>query len=158
MQHTIFKILSFLLLPVLMGAGCQKEYLEEDVLIPAEFYKFADFGCEHHIWHLKMGHTNNYYIINSQEELEKYITTDCLPQIDFSEYIIILGSKSFAAGASLLHEKVEANNEELVYTVTFLTDNSAVAAGAKYHIVVPMPYNKDIKVVEVIKDDNEHHR
>ncbi len=154
MKHKIFRILSLFLLPVLMGAGCEKEDLEAEaaLLMPTEFYKFSDFDGDDSSWHLKGGYANSFYIVNSEEELKKYIVSDCMPEIDFSEYIVILGIKSFASGASLLNETVEENDAELIYTVDFSTDFTMVALGVKYHVVVPMPYNKDIKVVEVVRE------
>ena len=157
MKRTILKTSFILLLPIaigisLMGAGCEKEE-EAGEFIEKEFFKFSDFGCEYEPWHLKPGYVNNHYIITSQQELEKYINSDCIPQIDFNEYFVIIGSKGFSTGVSLFDEKVEENNKKIVYTITFLTDLTMVASGAKYHAVIKKPSNKkEIKVVEIIKD------
>jgi hypothetical protein len=76
-----------------------------------------------------------------------------MPQIDFNEYVVIIGSKSFSTGVSLFDEKVEENNKKIVYTITFLTDLTMVASGAKYHAVLKKPSDKkEIKVVEIVKD------
>jgi len=148
-----YKILTLFLLPFLMGAGCQKdeEILEELEFVPIVIQKFADFGCEHQSWKIKAGYANDYYIINSAEDLNKYIEYECKPDIDFSKYIVILGNKGFSTGTSLVSEKVEENNVELVYTLTFSKGFSMDAPSVKYHIVIPIPYNKDIKLVEVVE-------
>ncbi len=143
----------FLLLLV-TGAGCRKEK-EED---PEEFeekqiLKFSDFGCSNQHWYIKPGYVNNHYIINSQQELEKRVTTDCTPQIDFSKFIVLIGSRASTSGILLYNEKLEENNAEIVYTVTFLTQISAVAHGIQYHAVINKPVvNKKFRIVEIVKD------
>ena len=153
MKHEILNItIILLLLPIMMGAGCEDDIQIEDFEVK-EFLKFSDFGCENHTWNLKPGNNNNYYIIESQDELIKYIQGECMPQIDFNKYFVIIGSKSFTTGASLFAEKVEENNVEIVYTVTFQTDFSRVIGGVKYHVVLKKANSKkDIKVIEVVKD------
>ena len=152
MKTTILKISAFLLLFSLIGAGCEKEE-EIGAFSEKEFLKFSDFGCENSAWNFKPGYYNNYYTINSTQELSNYINSDCIPQIDFNEYFVIIGSKSFTTGVSLFDEKVEENNIEIVYTITFLTDDTFVASGAKYHAVIKKPSGKkEIKVVEIVKD------
>jgi len=146
---------SFLLLlplcAVMLAFGCEKE--EDEELTEIELLKFSDFGCENYTWNFKPGYSNNYYIINSQQELSNYINSDCMPQIDFNEYVVIIGSKSFTTGVSLFDEKVEGNNKKIVYTITFLKNDATVASGAKYHAVIKKPSNKkEIKVVEIVKD------
>jgi hypothetical protein len=144
-----------LLLPlcvVLLGAGCEKDE-EIGIFSEKEFLKFSDFGCENSVWNFKAGYSNNYYTINSQQELSNYININCIPQINFNEYFVIIGSKSFTTGVSLFDEKVEENNKEIVYTITFLTDDTFVASGAKYHAVIKRPSEKkEIRVVEIVKD------
>lgn len=146
-------VITLLLLPfcaALLGTGCEKE--EDEELTEIELLKFSDFGCENYTWNFKPGYSNNYYIINSQQELINYINSDCMPQIDFNEYVVIIGSKSFTTGVSLFDEKVEENNKKIVYTITFLTDLTMVASGAKYHAVIKTSDKKEIKVVEIVKD------
>ena len=143
-----------LLLPLcvaLFGSGCEKE--EDEELTEIELLKFSDFGCENYSWNFKPGYYDNYFVISSQQELSNYINSDCTPQIDFNEYVVIIGSKSFTTGVSLFEEKVEENNKKIVYTITFLTDFTMVASSAKYHAVIKKTSDKkEIKVIEIVKD------
>ncbi len=93
------------------------------------------------IWQLKTEFQNNYFIFNSEKELKKHISYNCSPEIDFSKYIIIIGSKGFVSGASLMSEIVEENNHELIYMLTFSASYTMVASDVKYHIVIPLLYN-----------------
>ena len=123
------------MLACFVGAGCEKEDKTGE-FSSKELFKFSDFGCENLIWNFKAGYSNNYYVINSQQELNIYISSDCNPQIDFNKYFVIIGSKSFTTGVSLLDEKVEENNKEIVFTISFLTHLTTVAQGIKYHAVI----------------------
>jgi hypothetical protein len=150
----LFTIFLFLLplCVILFGTGCEED---EGEFLEIEFLKFNDFGCENFTWNFKTGYYNNYYVINSQIELNRYINSECIPQIDFKEYVVLIGSKSFTSGVYLIHEKVEENNKVIVYTITFLTDDTTVPSGAKYHAVIKKPTGKKvIKVVEIVKDHN----
>ncbi|MCD6597243.1 MAG: hypothetical protein J7L04_06120 [Bacteroidales bacterium] len=153
MKYKILKLGFFLALFNFVGTACVNVDVKPTKLEEQEFWKFSDFGCENHTWNLNPGYVNNHYVVETQDALKKYIQGDCTPQIDFNKYFVIIGSKSFSTGASLLVEKVEENNVEIVYTVTFLTDLTQVAVGVKYHIVLKKPSSKkEIKVVEVVKN------
>ncbi|MGQ7868297.1 hypothetical protein [Sunxiuqinia sp. sy24] len=152
MKTISLKIGTFLMLFALMGAGCEKENtIENEDLMPVEVFKFSDFGCENIPWHLKQGYANNHYVITSQQELEKYVEIDCSPQIDFTKYIVILGSKSFTTGATIYSESVEESSSKTKYTITFLTDISTVAIGLSYHVVIKKTLGEDVKNIEVIE-------
>jgi hypothetical protein len=157
MENIILKTAIGFLVLFMMGTGCEKEK-EKD---PGEFtekqiLKFSDFGCSNIF--LKPAYIRNYhnhYVVTSQKSLEKYTytTSDCIPQIDFSKYIVIIGSRGFSTGVSLYNEKAEENNVEIVYTVTFLTNDATVALGIQYHAVIEKPSGqKNIRVVEIVKD------
>ena len=155
MKSTRLRLLAPLLLflPLcflLLGAGCNDddgEYTE------IEFFKFSDFGCENdNQWSLNTGYYDDNYIITSQEEFEEVVNMKCSVDINFSKYTLLIGSKTFATGASLYDEKVEENNSEIVYTVTFLPDDSQVALGVTYYVIIENPSEKDIRIEEAFKE------
>lgn len=153
MKTTFFKTSCILCFFSLAVCGCEKSD-ENQEFSEKKFFKFSDFGCENIPWHLKQGFANNHYVITSQQELEKYIEIDCSPQIDFTKYIVILGSKSFTTGATIYNESIEESSSKIIYTVTFLTDISTVAIGLSYHVVIkktPEEGDKNIKFIENIK-------
>jgi hypothetical protein len=152
-QHASFLLL-LLLCVVLLGAGCEKND-ENGEFIEKEFFKFSDFGCENKPWRLKSGYENNHYIITSQQEFEKHLESDCIPQIDFTNHTVLIGNKIFSTGIDHYDEKVEENNSEIVYTITFLTNIATVAQGVTYHVVIGNPTdrkNKNIRIVEDVKN------
>jgi|GEM_PF-2996329 len=157
MKSKVLRLMAIILLLSLMGAGCDDNdnRNSDDELIEKEFYKFSDFGCESIFWYMKSEYEQNHYVISSQQELEGYIESGCIPQIDFSKYIVIIGNKRFTTGVSSYDEKVEENNSEIIYTITFLTNITAVAQGVNYHTVIEKPKNwenKNVRVVEFIID------
>ena len=143
-----------LLLPlcvVLLGAGCDDDNDGEYTEI--EFFKFSDFGCENdNSWSLNDGYEDENYIVTSQQEFDKIVNMECSPQIDFLSYTILAGSKQFSNGVSIYEEKVEENNSEIVYTVTFLTDDSTVALKVSYYVIIKKTSAKNIRIVEVVKE------
>ena len=134
----------------MLGVGCEKKEKNEE-FTEKEFFKFSDFGCEDIPWYIKPGYANNHYVITTQQELEKHIEINCIPQIDFDKYFVVIGSKSFTTGVSIVDEKVEENNIEVIYTITFLTNNAAVALGLSYHIVIKKTVNKSDKNIEILE-------
>lgn len=156
MKNKKLKLLTIflLLLPlsvILLGAGCEKENDGEYTEI--EDFKFSDFGCKNdNSWKLNAGYEDENYIITSQQKFDKIVNMECSPKIDFSIYTVLAGSKSFTTGASVYDEKVEENNSEIVYSVTFLTDDSAVALRVSYYVIIKKPSAKNIRIVEVVKE------
>ena len=153
MKQIILKLGIFLVLLSLVGTACNNDDIEPTELEEQEFWKFSDFGCENHTWNLKPEYVNNHYVIETQDELEKYIQGDCLPTIDFNKYFVMVGVKGFATGASLLEEKVDKNNVEIIYTLIFQIELTQATSAVKYHVVLKKPSSKkEINVIEVVKD------
>ena len=78
-----------------VGTACDNDDIEPTEYEEQEFWKFSDFGCENHTWHLKPEYVNNHYVIKTQDELEKHIQGDCLPTIDFNKYFVIFPLRRF---------------------------------------------------------------
>jgi hypothetical protein len=76
----------------------------------------------------------------------------CTVQIDFSNYTLLIGSKTFSTGASLYDEKVEENNSEIVYTVTFLEGYTQSTSVVNYYVIIENSSGKDIRIEEAFKE------
>lgn len=154
MKKLIIKTELIFLLFFVMGAGCEKNN-EDGEYAEIEFFKFSDFGCESdYSWNLKTDYIGGNHIITSQQEFEECIAIECDPKINFSSYYVLVGSKQFSSGVSIYNEKVEENNSEVVYTITFLLDDSEVAQKIMYYVIIKKPsQDKNIRIVEVIKDN-----
>lgn len=153
MKIFIIKTGIFIFLLLMIGSSCErnkKEGLYEEI----EFLKFSDFGCGNdYSWYLNTQYGDGNFVITSIKDFEKYVTIDCNPQIDFSNYTLLIGVKQFNSGASLYEEKVEENNSELVYTIIFLKDISTVVVGINYHVLIKKPSkDKNIRIVEIVKE------
>jgi hypothetical protein len=138
----------------IMGAGCEKN-IQEGEYSEIEFLKFSDFGCQSdNSWYLNTGCGGGNYIITSLQDFEKCVTIECNPEVNFSSFFVLVGSKQFSSGVSIYNEKVEENNLEVVYTITFLPDDSDIAQKIKYYVIIKKPsQNKNIRIVEVIKEN-----
>lgn len=133
-----------------------KENVEAGDFKPIEVKKISDFECDDCSVTLKPEYANNgYYVIYSENDFTKYVkyvTGENIPSIDFEKYFLIIGVKQFTSGAEVLEEKAEENNIEIVYYVTFLTDDTTVALGVGYHAFLEKPIKeKAVSVEEIIK-------
>lgn len=149
MKSILLKISTFILLVALAMSGCKKE----DQFVEKEFLKFSDFGCDNGL-HLKPNYIGHSYIISTMPELQEHVASDCVPSIDFTKYVVLIGIKSFTTGASFYNEKVEESETEIVYTVTFDANETTVVMGVPYHVVIEKPKDldhKNIRIVEMIK-------
>ncbi|KOH45399.1 hypothetical protein [Sunxiuqinia dokdonensis] len=94
MKTAILKISVFLLLFSLMGAGCEKD--EEPEIKELNYLKVAGLSLQGDTCFIKKGETKDFNLeINSQEEFEEYFDCkiDFSPQIDFSQYTLLAGSR-----------------------------------------------------------------
>ncbi|NOU61069.1 hypothetical protein [Marinifilum caeruleilacunae] len=127
-------------------SACSSSSDEE--LEEINFLKFTDFECEDPIWDAKSELSDTYRVVNSNEELDEYITINCIPQIDYSKYMLIIGEKSYSYGNTLYSQKVEENNNSIVYTVIVLRSFTTVATSVQYHAIIERPRKqKEIEVV-----------
>jgi len=146
------KVSLSLLILFLIGLGCTK-IAENKEFREIDFLKFSDFGCPSNTpWHLNPTFNGELYFITSRQEFEECISIDYNPNIDFSNYSLLVGRKHFTSGAALLDEKVETNDSKLLYTVTFLIDETTVAIGVRYYAIIPKPpKSMKIEVKHIIK-------
>ena len=153
MKTIVFKIGLLMLFILMVRTGCEKTN-ENGEYADVEYFKFSDFGCETgDSWYLRPGYVVKNYIIRSQQEFEECIAIECNPQIVFSNFVLLIGVKLFNSGALLFNEMVQENNSEVIYTITFLKDESTVALGIPYHSIVRKPLNgKSIRIVEIVKE------
>ena len=130
--------------------GCE-ENIDKGESQLLQIKKITDFGTEQSRISLKPEYINgNYYVIESESEFTKYVTGENLPSIDFDNYFLIIGVRQFTSGASIVEEKAEENNVEIIYTVTFQTDATTVALGLLYHAFISKPAIKKETVVNLI--------
>ena len=151
MKSIFPRISVFILLVTLAWVGCKKD----DKFVEKEFLKFSDFECDNGLWRLKPNYVGHNYIISTLPELQEHVLSDCIPTIDFTKYVVLIGIKSFTTGASLYGEKVEESETEIVYTVTFDAYMTTVVMGVPYHVVIEKPKDSDhknIRIVELIKN------
>lgn len=152
-MKTIRKILFLCGIIILTAFSCEKEKEDESDFGLIEIKKITDFGCDDCSIILKPEYVNNgYYIIYSENEFNKYVkyvTGENIPTIDFEKYFLIIGVKQFSSGVEILKEKAEENNIEIIYYVTFLTNDSTVALSVGYHAFFEKPIKEKVVRVEI---------
>ncbi len=159
MKPKILKLLSILLLLpfciVLLGTGCEKDE-DNSEYTEIGFFKFSDFGCENNNqWNMDNEYKDKNYVIKSQNEFEEIVNIECLTQIDFSTYIVLIGNKGFTTGAFVDNEEIKVNNSKIVYTVTLSKNDATVPSRVYYHAIIEKPdTKKEIEVVTIVKEIN----
>ncbi|NOU61070.1 hypothetical protein [Marinifilum caeruleilacunae] len=126
----------------------------ESELEEIDFLKFSDFGCENAEWYANPELSDTFRIVNSIEELDRYIRINCIPQIDYSRYSLIIGNQFYPHGMEFIDEKVEESNSRIVYTLTYRKYESLIfeVSNINYHFVVKTPpQQKKLEVVFDIK-------
>jgi hypothetical protein len=150
MKYSSFNTGVALLLLIFTVNGCKKEKGPGE-FTEKQFFRFSDFGCMSVSYEPE--YKNNQYLVTSQADLETILTNDCTPQIDFNKYFVLIGHKGFTTGASIDEEKVEENSEEIVYTITFVTNATTAAQDIYYHVVIELPaVQKTIRIVEAVRE------
>lgn len=136
---------------LILGNGCIKKN-ENGNYSELDYFKFSDFGCQNdNQWSLSTNGVN--YIISSQEGFDEHLIVECNPIIDFESYTLLVGNKQFSTGVSIYSEKVKENNSEVIYEVTFLTDDTYVAQVINYHVIINKPLNgKTIRITAIVKE------
>ena len=133
-MKNLSKILFLCGIIVFTAFSCDKENTDTGEFAPITIKKITDFDCDDCYLSLKPEYINDtYYVIYTESDFTKYVTGENIPSIDFEKYFLIIGTKQFTSGAKILEEKAEENNVEIVYYVTFLTDDSTVALRVGYH-------------------------
>ena len=143
-MRNLSKILFLFGIVTLTAFGCEDDGEFEQI----EFKKITDFDCNDCSISLKSEYFNNdYYIIRSEESFLKYVDGVNIPVIDFNKYILIIGHKILSTDASVINEKVEENNIEILYTVSIRKNDATIPTAVIYYVFIEKANSgKDISV------------
>ena len=127
------KIVSFaailLLLTSAFACGNENEAIE----IPFTEYSLADTYCH---WE-NLNYDNNVIVINSETELENYITCTegTFPEIDFSEHTLLLASGCTGYGIQDLFKKLFFEENKYVLEIEITLNDATVVQGWKIALI-----------------------
>jgi len=120
MKATLLKLTALLLILAGVAATCNKPPLDYPVNIPFTEYSLNGIQCQ---W-ANLAYDGKVIIINSNEELEKYITcaSKNYPEIDFSKHSLLLANGTKNSGIVKVNinnlQQIDSNNYKLNIKIT----------------------------------------
>ena len=99
-----------------------------------------EYGCINTPYGVDIDLSETFTIIRSQAIFDELVTGNCMPQIDFTMYDLLIGKKGLTNGFdSIVYDGLVKNcdNGQLSLTVTFTLNATTEAPNATYHALVP---------------------
>jgi len=95
--------------------------------------------------------SDNYIIIRSQSQFNNLVTGDCLPQINFSTYDLVIGKKGLTSGNETINYNYyyDCSLGNLVLEVEFIQNIASVAPNLTYHALIPKLGDEETVAVEI---------
>lgn len=114
----------------------------------------VEYGCVNTPYQLDIDLSDDFVIITSQTVFDNLVTGDCMPEIDFEAYDLLIGKKGLTNGFdSINYDGLLKNcdNGQLSLTVTFVLNDTDEAPNATYHALVPkLGVNEIVNVTIVV--------
>jgi hypothetical protein len=126
MKKKVLKTVAILLLAAGGFSSCGKgEEVSIEEKVPFTEYSLAETFCQ---WS-NLGHDEKVIVINSNAELEQYITCTerTFPEIDFSKNTLLLVSGGAAYGIGHLSKKLLFEKDRYVLEIKIQLNNATVA-------------------------------
>lgn len=113
-----------------------------------------EYGCTNTKNSLEVELTDDFTVIRNQADFTNQVTGNCIPDIDFTNYDLIIGKKGLTSGNSSIDYQFtdDCRTGEYVLKVIFSQNIATVAPNITYHRLIPkLPEAKEIKVLTEVK-------
>lgn len=129
-------IINTLILICLLSA-CKKDHCTETVLTTKHFE--SDYGCANTKHTLIIDLNNNCTIIQSKADYDSKVTGTCHPEIDFTQYDLIIGKQSSGNwNDTILYDlRHKCPEDELTLTVDIIQTDLTQPDNVVYHALIP---------------------
>ncbi|MBC7915629.1 MAG: hypothetical protein H7Y07_16085 [Pyrinomonadaceae bacterium] len=161
MKSIQLKISFVLLVLCFMGAGCEKEV--EANFQEINFLKVKGLSLQDDTCFIAGGSKDLNLVINSQEDFEKYFEckNDYSPQIDFSQYTLLTGSRAVNCiypTLALQQILVDDKNKAVQFKAQFEYDSGCYAALGViyYHALIPKLKNSYTVSFDITINSNKN--
>jgi hypothetical protein len=148
MKTKLLKLTAIMLIMAGVVACVEKENQESENT-PVEFteYSLAGTGCQ---W-TNLSHDGKVIIINSKEDLEKYITCaeGDFPEVDFSKNTVLLASGTSSSGVEALYSEWLSTTDKSVLNIEITQNDETVVEGWSIAFVVNQTELKSPIEIEV---------
>lgn len=145
------RLLLMLSIVSLFGTACEKKEtcLSEEIAVTS---LEKEYGCENTVGGLEIDLEDSHTIIRSQPDFEQRVAGDCMPEIDFEKYDLIIGKQRLRSGVhEINYEYLRNCNGDYRLNVSIQHNSASVAPNITYHALVPKlpagePVDVDIKL------------
>ena len=111
----------------------------------------SEYGCNDTRYDLEIDLSNNYAIIHSQQDFENKVTGNCIPEIDFSSFDLVIGKKGLSSGNSSIDYKLTRDcSNQITLIVTFNQSETMNAPNITYHALIPKLGDEETVNVEFV--------
>lgn len=110
------------------------------------------YNCNETKYQMDIDLTDNYVIIRNSSDFDELVTGNCVPEIDFSMYDLVIGKKGLAHGnTSIDYELIEdCTHGNQTLRVTFNQNETTEAPNLTYHSLIPKLGEEQGVTVEII--------
>jgi len=117
----------------------------------------AENNCINTLYQSDIDLSENYTIIRSQSAYDNLVTGSCQPQIDFSQYDLVIGKKGLPNGIISVDYQLFENceNQDLELQVQFNLNLTTVAPNVTYHRLIPKLGVEQNLIVEITMNQNQ---
>ena len=100
----------------------------------------SEYGCTSTASQMEITGSDNILIITNQSDFEANIGGSCLPTIDFSKYILLIGKQALTNGLeSITYELIDdCDGENYDFNVNLKMNATTVAPVVTYHSLAPI--------------------
>ena len=130
-------LLSFILIGIVSCSSDDDSSCSDSIIETTSLEN--EYGCINTKYQMNIELSDDYMIIRNQSEFSEFVTGSCQPDIDFSNYDLIIGKKGLSNGNNSINyeliENCENGNQNL--TVTFNQNETTEAPNLTYHALIP---------------------
>jgi hypothetical protein len=112
----------------------------------------SEYGCVNTKYGLSINLSDTYIIIRSQEEFENKVSGECIPNVDFSSYDLIIGKKQLTSGNSSIDYELirDCHISKLELKVTYNQNIATEAPNLTYHALLPKLGDEETVEVQIL--------
>jgi hypothetical protein len=145
----MIKILPFFFILAFCLTACSDE---ECITGGIEIRDIEDFGCGNTAFSMEVNTSNEFELIRNQDEFEMLVASNCSPDINWQEFDLIAGQRSFDRGVDSVVKSLvrDCLNNQVILRITFNLNDTTEAVTISFNTLIPKLSNDQLIFVEFI--------
>ena len=146
------KILPFFFVLVCCLVACTDE---ECMTGGIDIKDIESFGCGSSAFDMQVNTSNEFELIRNQDEFEMLVAANCSPDINWQEYDLIAGQRSFNRGVDSVVKSLvrDCLNNQVILRITFTLNDATEAVTIPFNTLIPKLSNDQLIFVEFIVNE-----